>query len=498
VKHTAIPSGALPERSLAESSPDLVYRKWHAYDRFEPERIDLPNGNVKILDPFERKQTSLAYLRDVVAGRVQAVARDSYGPWHDRFDRATEALDAEVLDKLSTAWRLVSGWATNPALESGFTLHPLLGFPLVPGSMVKGLVHAMAERDLVEGKRAVPPCPGELPAQPPQALLASLLWARRIRVLFGSLASERAVVPQAGREVAVGPEAATDRLRAWQTAIAERWKDPEEVPAPWGKVVEALDTILAEAGTGALVTWFDAVPAKASVLSEEPILEPDVLASHHPAYYEESTVWRRTGPGSQPVPHDHEDPIPVTFLAVRPRTLFEFRARIKSWPAPAETGFDEAEEAPNVADERLTALEGWDKDRVREALVDWLKRALLFYGLGAKTTAGYGLFGNPPAPVDTSEPDRRALSRLEPEPDEDTVGSPEETWAREAVPEGQRGRLADLIDNVLPNESEPRQRAAARRIADIYSEDIADWRTRQKASIQKRIAWLDKWSGEDS
>ena len=51
----------------------------------------------------------------------------------------------------TTLWRLVAGFVTSPALESGLVLHPLYGFCL-PGSTVRGLVRQVAEMELVAGQ----------------------------------------------------------------------------------------------------------------------------------------------------------------------------------------------------------------------------------------------------------------------------------------------------------------------------------------------------------
>ncbi len=46
---------------------------------------------------------------------------------------------------LQTDWRLVTGLGAGGALEVGFTLHPLYGFPYLPASSVKGVARAWAE-----------------------------------------------------------------------------------------------------------------------------------------------------------------------------------------------------------------------------------------------------------------------------------------------------------------------------------------------------------------
>jgi len=478
MKHTAIPSGGLPERDAAETSPDLVFRKWHGYDRFQP--------------PFEKKDASRELLHAVRA-RVQAVGRNRYVAWHESFDAAARAVGAEMILKAPTAWRLLSGWATNPALESGIVLHPLLGFPCIPGSGVKGLVHSVAERELVEGESAVPSVPEVFPTAPPQNLEDALLLARRIRVVFGSVSSTRAAVEGHG-EVDFGPEAAVDRLKAWREAVVTRWAEPDAVPSQWRVVAAGLATVLSEAGTGALVGWLDAVPDPRNFsAAAEPVLDVDVLTPHYPTYYEESAQWRRaSAEGSGPLPADNEDPRPVNFLALRPGAALEFRVRIGGWPRGEPRDPEE--------EERAAALFGWTRRDVADAVTGWLRRGLALHGLGAKTTAGYGYFGRMPVVDECAEPAVTALAKLKPSARQggEPAGTPDELWARDAVPEGlDRSALADVMDG-LHRETPARQAAAAARIVELYPKVIEDWRSRQRPKIQNRIDWLDRALGGDS
>ena len=129
-------------------SPTFVLQKAHAFDRFEAETT--PKGET--LDPFKTKQRA-RYL-ETVARQVDAVlqgqgSQTSYRDWHERFTRCCASMPGNTLvESYRTRWRLVTGWSTNPALETGITLHHLLGFPFLPGSSIKGLIRAVAEKDV--------------------------------------------------------------------------------------------------------------------------------------------------------------------------------------------------------------------------------------------------------------------------------------------------------------------------------------------------------------
>lgn len=49
-----------------------------------------------------------------------------------------------TIDNLSTDWRFIPGIGTASVLETSISLHPLYGFPYLPGSSVKGIARANA------------------------------------------------------------------------------------------------------------------------------------------------------------------------------------------------------------------------------------------------------------------------------------------------------------------------------------------------------------------
>jgi CRISPR-associated protein Cmr6 len=62
--------------------------------------------------------------------------------WNHRWEATVRAAHAEPLS-LATDWRLIAGLGRKGSLEVGFTFHRY-GFPILPGSSVKGMARAYA------------------------------------------------------------------------------------------------------------------------------------------------------------------------------------------------------------------------------------------------------------------------------------------------------------------------------------------------------------------
>lgn len=321
---------------VADASAGVLYHRWHRYD---------DSGWV------ETKKTRLPFLRDV-GSRIDAVARsDGYGRWHARYAAALGGLGVESF-AASNLWRLVTGTATNPALESGLQLHPLWGVPYLPGSSVKGLLHHYAEAQVVEeaeteGGRAL-----TADVEPSEKELEAIVrGAREVRQVFGSLVVERGEWERDGASTSVGPETPRSLLSAWLR--------PDRLPA-WltAERAQELRRELLGPFTSGRLAVYDALPSPGQHL-----VEADILNPHYPEYY-------RTA-GDAP-PSDDQDPSPVYFLAVRAGVEFEFRWRL----------------CPRVSG----ATAAMTDEEIAERVGAWLREALATWGAGAKTAAGYGYF----------------------------------------------------------------------------------------------------------
>lgn len=328
--YTASGSSMLP----AGASASLLFHRSQAYDAFPAQ------------GGFETKRSRLGFLT-AVAGASHS-ARGAYEAWYQGYSKACEALGASPCIPAATQWRLVVGWSINPALEGGgLTLHPLLGFPYIPGSAVKGLLRRVAETEWAEWALAGGlESPGQnLPPFPPPALRFAVETGRDLRDLFGSFVEG---------ETYLSPEKPWLDLVAWAKLLDAQ----NPIPVEWVAVNGELVDLVRGPHTAGRLRCYDAVPAPGELTASSPrLLEVDVLTSHYKKYYEGR---------SDPV--DSLAPNPVQFLVVRPGVTFEFR-----FAARADT----------------------DKSRERRILENakrWLQRGLMELGAGAKTAAGYGYF----------------------------------------------------------------------------------------------------------
>lgn len=74
--------------------------------------------------------------------------------YNKRFSASLQSLrnsgwNVEEIKKLKTQWRMVIGLGSGSILETSMTLHRIYGFPIIPGSGLKGLTKAYA--NTVEG-----------------------------------------------------------------------------------------------------------------------------------------------------------------------------------------------------------------------------------------------------------------------------------------------------------------------------------------------------------
>ena len=261
----------------AVSAPALVYHKWHAYD----------------LPALDIRESRREFLELVANGVNHLVSGEVYTNWYARYMKALDAIHATQELKGSTLWRLVSGFATNPALESGLHLHPLYGFPYLPGSAVRGLVHHVAEMELIE--EGIP--------ENAEGRRHFLDAVERIKTIFGS--------------VFVRPLPANPIETPW--SVIDAWRRENGTTAEDRKRMSAL----LDQHTGGLLAFYDAVPEP----GQDGLLQTDILNPHYPDYYDNQ--------GKKP-PSDDQDPRPVYFLAVKPGTSFRFRFRTTGRPAEPE------------------------------------------------------------------------------------------------------------------------------------------------------------------
>lgn len=231
---------------------------------------------------------------------------------------------------LTAAGRVVIGLGAESVLETSIRLHRVYGFPILPGSALKGLARSYALWQVAD-ELGVPALPLEellarekakkrTPLQKLEAYLDEPDENRRAR-WFEELRQDKAIPPTAA-------------VRYMELSTVE-----EKV-----KLLRAAFGTIASAGK---VIFFDAVPANPTKL----VLDLDVMNPHYSQYYQ----------GGNTPPADYLNPVPVFFLTIAPGSEFLF------------------------------AVASRDGDLAQRVQM-WLQKALCKMGAGAKTTAGYGLW----------------------------------------------------------------------------------------------------------
>jgi CRISPR-associated protein Cmr6 len=232
-------------------NPGLVF------DRFAPDW----NGQPTL------KKGGLAAVRDAMPKADQALLQ----AWNMRWQAAAQAISAGIFT-LQTDWRFVTGLGRKGPLEVGFTFHRY-GFPILPGSSVKGIARACG---LLQ--------------------VADQLSATELKKLDELLGEEK-------------PE-------KYDQAFAEQYPQASaSARAMAGQFREIFGTTGA-AGQG---VFLDAIPASL------PKLDLDIMNPHFPDYYSDPQGWTP--------PTDWQSPRPVYFLTVAAHTEFHFAV---GWRRPLD------------------------------------------------------------------------------------------------------------------------------------------------------------------
>jgi len=215
------------------------------------------------------------------------------------------------------------------------------GLPYIPGSAVKGCARRMAIQNLLEAREAQEPTDG---------------LARRladIALVFGWGERDWSENTKDGKFVSDFAYAVSGTC--------------------WNEVSSQARSLLPKSNHfGGAVSFLPAFPQQLPAKD----LELDVVTCHHPNYYgqpdkakkpREWEAWNRkwaTAP-------DIEEPNPVVFPSVAPGIAFQF----------AVLPLREERDALSQPGNKLQSIS-----------LDWLRHSLEIFGLGAKTTAGYGWF----------------------------------------------------------------------------------------------------------
>jgi len=246
-------------------------------------------------------------------------------------------LNANIFE-MTTISRLVVGLGIESVIETSLALHGIHGFPIIPGSALKGLARAvaffqvaqtlgLAALDIDEYQRRKHL---ERSEQTPLDKLAVLLE--------GDPFAESAVrnLNNLQTDPAVDAKAKIKTISIKELIQMESFSNFRRV---FG--------ILGCAGS---VVFLDAMPKRT------PKLSVDVMNPHYPKYYSDVN--------GQIPPSDDQSPNPVAFLTVEEDSVFGFAVAPRGNTDKRDVGLAQ----------------------------QWLELGLREVGIGAKTAAGYGVF----------------------------------------------------------------------------------------------------------
>ncbi len=253
--------------------PEASAAAWEQHKNKTPQNPGL------IFDRFAPDWSGQSTLKkdglETVRQAAERVDNNLLRDWNARWEMAVRAVYAEPFF-LKTDWRFIAGLGRKGALEVGFTFHRY-GFPILPGSSVKGVARAWA---LI------------------QIQIAEKVGQTDLKALDEKLNLDGEKDSRERRE-----------YEAWLNSLPEdtrRW-------------VEDFRAIFGTTAAAGKVVFFDAIPAN------KPTLELDIMNPHYPKYYS----------GEEP-PTDWQSPVPVYFLTVAPGTEFRFAVGWRG--APDEEG----------------------------------------------------------------------------------------------------------------------------------------------------------------
>jgi len=235
------------------------------------------------LEPARKREGIATFIAAEIAGVLQAFRRR----WEAMLTERRQRGEAVEQFRLRAASRVVVGLGAESVLETGLRLHRVYGFPIIPGSALKGLARAVA--------------------------LQQLAAAFGVPVLSPSAAGLSSPTPLQRLEAYVG-EPESERRRQRFSALRQ---DPALASAPLQRLdfpgaeerVQPLRMVFGTTGAAGRVVFFDAIPADPNRLN----LDRDVMNPHYSEYY--------TG---RSAPADYLNPTPVSFLAIAPGSLFLF------------------------------------------------------------------------------------------------------------------------------------------------------------------------------
>lgn len=232
--------------------------------------------------------------------------------YQDRWIKMAESTNTTVFSMRSQE-RLIVGLGASHILETALTLDRNTGTPYIPGSTLKGLARSRALIELAGS------------------------WNIGLEQL-------QAFSDELSRQHFYLKDDPPNKILKNKFVPLNLIKEQEEL-FNWFRFTFGYQGYTGEA------CFLDAIYGG----NEEPKYETDVMTPHFPKYY-----------SGEQFPSDDQDPNPVTFLTIAPRTTFLFAVTPRS----------------------LRGLEA----NVAGVAGNWLIDGLVQLGVGAKTASGYGVF----------------------------------------------------------------------------------------------------------
>jgi CRISPR-associated protein Cmr6 len=250
-------------------------------------------------------------------------------------------LPAHTVIELSAApdYRLVIGFGAEHVLETNLCLHRIYGFPIIPGSAVKGITRAWAFWGIAE-RLGVPCLSPEEAEQRERDKKRTPLQKLDQLLCEGSPEKQEAALKQLKEDKACKSISNIQSLslKDWQAEAADFYR------------------VFGTTERRGEVIFFDAYP------TQTPKLKLDILNPHYGEYYRNPKNPKPTDKLTPPA--DYLNPVPTYFLTVDRGSAFQFALACK--------------------DKALA-------DQARK----WLLSALSGLGIGGKTSAGYGFMEVP-------------------------------------------------------------------------------------------------------
>lgn len=144
--------------------------------------------------------------------------------WRERLDWLAQAPQRRFLAKMQVKQKFVSGCGQDHPLENGFSWHPLLATPWLPGAALKGLARAFATHWLAWPAEDVQACFGDTPPQPGQTHTPSNMGGV---IFFDMLPCAPVVLQQ---------DVMTPHIGDWilqGDQIQQPLQEWQRLPAPW-------------------------------------------------------------------------------------------------------------------------------------------------------------------------------------------------------------------------------------------------------------------------